>query len=115
LFDSSDGSFSILKAALLPLEVALTAIKIVIDAITEGLKIIGVGGGLKTQKLDAAAAAGGFDGSSFVRGAPMTGGGGTSPYLQSNIQFSIGTQNQDKLVSESLIRQGTGRRTSYGP
>jgi hypothetical protein len=115
LFDGSGGSFNILKAALLPLEVALTAIKIVIDAITEGLKIIGVGGGLKTQKLDAAAAAGGFDGSSFVRGAPMTGGGATSPYLQSNIQFSIGTQNQDKLVSESLIRQGTGRRTSYGP
>lgn len=113
LFDSSDGSFSILKAALLPLEVALTAIKIVIDAITAGLKLIGVGGGLKTQKLDAAAAAGGFDGSSFVRGAPMTGGGGTSPYLQNNIEFSIGTQKQDKLVTDSLVRQGTGRRGGY--
>lgn len=113
LFESSDGSFSILKAVLLPLEAALTAIKIVIDAIVAGLKFIGVGGGLKTQRLDAAAAAGGFDGSSFVRGAPMTGGGGTSPYLQNNIEFSIGTQKQDKLVSDSLIRQGTGRRGGY--
>jgi hypothetical protein len=113
LFESSDGSFSILKAVLLPLEAALTAIKIVIDAIVAGLKFIGVGGGLKTQRLDAAAAAGGFDGSSFVRGAPMTGGGGTSPYLQNNIELSIGTQKQDKLVSDSLIRQGTGRRGGY--
>jgi hypothetical protein len=115
LFDSSDGSFSILKLALLPLEALLFSIKLIIDAITAGLKIIGVGGGLKTQKLDAAAAAAGFDGSSFVRGAPMTSGGGTSSYLQSNIEFSIGTQKQDKLVSDSLTRQGTGRRTSYGP
>lgn len=113
LFESSDGSFSILKAVLLPLEAALTAIKIVIDAIVAGMKFIGIGGGLKTQRLDAAAAAGGFDGSSFVRGAPMTGGGGTSPYLQNNIEFSIGTQKQDKLVSDSLIRQGTGRRGGY--
>lgn len=113
LFESSDGSFSILKAVLLPLEAALTAIKIVIDAIVAGMKFIGIGGGLKTQRLDAAAAAGGFDGSSFVRGAPMTGGGGTSPYLQNNIEFSIGTQKQDRLVSDSLIRQGTGRRGGY--
>jgi hypothetical protein len=76
LFDSSDGSFSILKAALLPLEVALTAIKIVIDAITEGLKIIGVGGGFKTQALDRAATAAGYGGGSFVN--PMNRSGTTT-------------------------------------
>ena len=113
LFESSDGSFSILKAVLLPLEIALTAIRVIVDAIVAGLKFIGVGQAPRLQGLDRAAAAAGFDGSSFVRGAPMTSGGGTSSYLQSNIEFSIGTQKQDKLVSESLIRQGTGRRGGY--
>ena len=83
LFDGSGGSFNILKAALLPLEVALTAIKIVIDAITEGLRIIGVGGGFKTQQLDKAAANAGYGGGSYVN--PMNRSGGGSTTVTTNI------------------------------
>jgi hypothetical protein len=73
LFESSDGSFSILKLALLPLEALLFSIKLIIDAITEGLRIIGVGGGFKTQALDRAAAAGGYGGGSYVNPMNRTG------------------------------------------
>ena len=41
LFEGSEGSISILELALLPLQVALTAIKGVIDAIIFGLKLLG--------------------------------------------------------------------------
>jgi hypothetical protein len=39
--------------------------------------------------------------------------GDTSGYLQTNIQFSIGTQKQDELVSNSLQRMAPGRRGGY--
>jgi hypothetical protein len=41
MFEGSEGSISILELALLPLQVALTAIKTVIDAIIFGLKLLG--------------------------------------------------------------------------
>ena len=41
LFEGSEGSISILELALIPLQVALTGIKAVIDAIIFGLKLLG--------------------------------------------------------------------------
>lgn len=41
LFEGSEGSISVLELALIPLQVALTAIKVVIDAIIWGLKQLG--------------------------------------------------------------------------
>lgn len=77
IFDTGEGSINLLTIALTPLKLALEAIKIVIDAIVAGLKIIGIGGGNKLQKLDNAAAAGGYTGSSFVN--PMSRGGVSTP------------------------------------
>jgi hypothetical protein len=90
LFESSDGSFSILKLALLPLEALLFSIKLIIDAITEGLRIIGVGGGLKTQKLDAAAEAAGYDGGSYVN--PMNRGAGPNNSITTNTNLYLDGQ-----------------------
>jgi hypothetical protein len=120
LFESSDGSFSILKAVLLPLEVALTAIKIVIDAIVAGMKFIGIGGGPKLQKLDKAAADAGYSGGPRATGTPTMGGGGGgggSSYLQvqNNITFgrdatsSVNTQLGQTATAAGRTRVGKRR------
>ena len=77
IFDNGEGSINLLTLALAPLQAALTAIKVVIDLIVAGLKIIGIGGGSAvTTARDKAAAAAGYDGGSYVN--PMN-RGGTSP------------------------------------
>jgi hypothetical protein len=120
LFESSDGSFSILKAVLLPLEVALTAIKIVIDAIVAGMKFIGIGGGPKMQRLDAAAAGAGYSGGSRATGTPMRGGGGGggggggSSYLQVNNSITLG-RDATSSVNTQLGQTATATgRTRLG-
>jgi hypothetical protein len=105
IFDTGDESISLLTIALAPLQLALEAIKFVIDAIVAGLKFIGIGGGPKMQKLDRAAAAAGYGGGSFVRGTPTLGGGGggggggSSPYPTGPIGANvvIGTQTLDTI------------------
>jgi len=87
VFDTGEGSINLLTIALAPLKLALEAIKFVIDAIVAGLKIIGIGGGLKTQKLDAAAEAAGYGGGSFVN--PMNRGGGTSNSITTNTNLYL--------------------------
>jgi hypothetical protein len=87
LFDTGDDSISLLTIALAPLKLALEAIKFVIDAIVAGLKFIGVGGGLKTQKLDAAAEAAGYGGGSYIN--PMNRGGGTPTSLTTNTNLYL--------------------------
>jgi hypothetical protein len=77
IFSEGEGSINLLTVALAPLQAALTAIKIVIDAIVLGMKIIGIGkGGEKAANLSKAANAGGYDGGSYVN--PMNRGGNTS-------------------------------------
>jgi hypothetical protein len=121
LFESSDGSFSILELALEPLKIALNVIRGIIDAIVAGLKLIGVGGGLKTQKLDRAAAGAGYSGGPRATGGPMMGGGGGggggSSYLQvnNNITFgrdatsSVNTQLGQKATAAGKTRLGKRR------
>jgi hypothetical protein len=90
IFDTGEGSINLLTIALAPLKLALEAIKFVIDAIVAGLKIIGIGGGLKTQKLDAAAEAAGYAGGSFIN--PMNRGGGTPTSLTTNTNLYLDGQ-----------------------
>ena len=77
IFSTGEGSINLLTLALKPLELALLAIKTVIDLIVAGLKIIGVGGGSTvTTARDKAAADAGYEGGSYIN--PMNRGGNTS-------------------------------------
>lgn len=100
-----------IEVALTPLKVALSLIKGLIDGINEAFKLFNSLSSSKTGALLSGNARTQYlSGGNLGVASPM---GGTSSYLQTNIDFSIGTQKQDKLVSDSLIRQGTGRRGVY--
>ena len=93
------------------IEVALSLIKGLLDGINEAFRIFNSLASSKTGALLSGNARSQYlSGGNLGTASPM---GGTSSYLQTNIDFSIGTQKQDKLVSDSLIRQGTGRRGGY--
>jgi hypothetical protein len=67
LFDNGEGSVNLITLALKPLELALLAIKTVIDLIVAGMKLIGIGKGSDTAKeLQAAAEAAGYNGGSYI-------------------------------------------------
>jgi hypothetical protein len=100
-----------IEVALTPLKVALSLIKGLLDGINEAFRIFNSLASSKTGALLSGNARSQYlSGGNLGTVSPM---GGTSSYLQTNIDFSIGTQKQDKLVSDSLIRQGTGRRGGY--
>lgn len=104
---------SVIELALIPFKIILGTIKGLLDGINEAFRIFNSLANSKTGALLAGNARTQYlSGGNLGVASPM---GGTSSYLQTNIDFSIGTQKQDKLVSESLIRQGTGRRSTYGP
>jgi hypothetical protein len=116
VFDSGDGSINLLVIALTPLKLALEAIKIVIDAIVAGLKIIGIGGGNTAAKnLETAAANAGYGGGSYVN--PMNAGTqrGATPGLSSGygiapVSLTIGTTAQNELS----YRYGTNVNATTG-
>ena len=119
IFDSGEGSINVLTIALTPLKLALQAIKFVIDAIVAGLKFIGVGGGLKTQKLDRAAAGAGYSGGPRATGTPMRGGGGGgggggSSYLQVNNSITLG-RDATSSVNTQLGRAAKARGSKRTP
>jgi hypothetical protein len=77
IFTNGEGSINLLTLALAPLQAALTAIKVVVDAIVFGLKVIGFGAGItKAANLNKAAETGGYSGGSYVN--PMNRGGGST-------------------------------------
>jgi hypothetical protein len=94
IFDDGEGSVNILTIALTPLKLALEAIKIVVDAIVAGLKIIGIGQGAKMQAVDKAAAAAGYAGSSYVN--PMNRGG-----AQTNLTTNTNLYLDGRVVAQS--------------
>jgi hypothetical protein len=108
LFDALGGAETlgtILAIAFLPLQIALQAIKIVIDAIIWGLKLIGViapGTGKSLDPMNDKYGNKGAVGTSY--GAP----GATT--IVTNV--SIGTQKVDTVVSNSLGRIATPGRNS---
>ena len=112
VFATGEESISLLDIAFFPLKATLTAIKILIDAIVFGLKLIGIGKGSgAAQALSAAAANAGYGGSSFVNATNAGGGGGggamTSTYI---IPVTIGTGKVDTVVADSIKRIGPGPR-----
>ena len=113
LFAAFDGAdFSLLDLAFAPIKITLDALKVLIDAIVAGIKFIQ---GTPGQKLAfAAASASAAGGTTFGLGATTGGGapmtGGTSSYLQTSVQFNVGTQKQDQIVEGALNRAGYERR-----
>jgi hypothetical protein len=113
VFTEGEGSINILALAFKPLELALLAIRTLIDAIVFGLKLIGIGKGSgAAQALNAAAAGAGYGGGSFVNTMNTSGGNGgggalTSTYI---IPVTIGTGKVDTVVADSIKRIGPGPR-----
>ncbi len=88
VFSTGEGSINLLTIALAPLQFALEAMKVVIDAIVFGLKLIGIGGGNAAAKnLETAATNAGYGGGSFVN--PMNRGGGTSNSITTNTNLYL--------------------------
>jgi len=113
VFTEGEGSINILALAFKPLELALLAIRTLIDAIVFGLKLIGIGKGSgAAQALSAAAAGAGYGGSSFVNTMNAGGGGGNAAALGSTyiIPVTIGTGKVDTVVADSIKRIGPGTR-----
>jgi hypothetical protein len=104
VFESASGGVSVLEAALFPLKVLLTAIKVVIDGIVAGLKIIKAVGdfGKNLPKPQGGAAY-----TTSYGATPGMSGGGNSTYI---IPVSIGTGKVDTVVADSIKRIGPGPR-----
>lgn len=97
--------------ALAPLKATLAIIKGLLDGINEAFRVFNSLASSKTGALLAGNARTQYlSGGNLGVASPM---GATSSYLQTNIDFSIGTQKQDKLVSDSLQRMAPGRRGGY--
>ena len=110
IFDSGEGSINLLTLALTPLKLALEAIKIVIDAIVAGLKIIGIGKGSDPAKnLQKAAEDAGYSGGSFVN--PMNRGGGTPITTNTNLYLDgrIVAQSTDTYLGRQAQNSGNSR------
>jgi hypothetical protein len=111
VFESASGGVSVLEAALFPLKVLLTAIKVVIDGIVAGIKFIqGFGG---AAALAAGSAARDYQTGGYARGDM----GGQSSYLNTSqgqgtyvFPISIGTGKVDTVVADSIRRIGPGPR-----
>ena len=86
IFDTGEGSINLLTIALAPLKAALEAIKIVIDLIVAGMKIIGIGAGnTKAANLSKAAADAGYTGGSYVNRMNTGGASPTSITTNTNL------------------------------
>ena len=113
LFDlASQGDFSILDAALVPLKITFGALKILVEAIVAGIKFIqGFGG---AAAVAAGSAARDYQTGGYARGDM----GGQSSYLNTSqglgtyvFPISIGTGKVDTVVADSIRRIGpTPRR-----
>ena len=109
---ASQGDFSILDAALLPLKITFGALKILVEAIVAGIKFIqGFGG---AAAVAAGSAARDYQTGGYARGDM----GGQSSYLNTSqglgtyiFPISIGTGKVDTVVADSIRRIGpTPRR-----
>jgi hypothetical protein len=96
-----------IELALAPLKVTLSVIKGLLDGINEAFKLFNSLSSSKTGTLLANNARTGYlSGGNLGMAAPM----GGSTYLDTSIQFNIGTQKQDQLVEGALNRAGYERR-----
>lgn len=111
-FERASGGVTLLEIALFPLQVLLTALKILVDGIVAGIKFLqGFGG---AAAMAAGSAARDYQTGGYARGDM----GGQSSYLNTSqglgtyvIPISIGTAKVDTVVADSIRRMGpTPRR-----
>lgn len=92
------------------LGLVLDTIKLIVDAVTTALTLLGKLGdqsranATKPQAPTSTTAQGGYAAGAY---AGAMGGSGGSGYLYNNVSLTIGTQKQDELVSGSLRRLGS--------
>ena len=113
IFDTGEGSINLLTIALAPLKAALEAIKIVIDLIVAGMKIIGIGAGnTKAANLSKAGEGAGYGGGSYVN--PMN-RGGTQTNLTTNTSLYLDGRVVAQNTSTYLSNQSrnTSPQRSY--
>ena len=104
IFSNGEGSINILTLALAPLQFALEAMKVVIDGIVFGLKLIGIGKGSDpARELQKAADDAGYGGGSFVN--PMNRGGGTPTNLSTTTNLYLDGALVAKNTSSYLSNQ----------
>jgi hypothetical protein len=104
VFSNGEGSINILTLALAPLQFALEAMKVVIDGIVFGLKLIGIGKGSDpARELQKAADDAGYGGGSFVN--PMNRGGGTPTNLSTTTNLYLDGALVAKNTSSYLSNQ----------
>jgi hypothetical protein len=111
VFSTGEGSINLLTIALAPLQFALEAMKVVIDAIVFGLKLIGIGKGSDpARKLQQAADDAGYGGGSFIN--PMN-TGGTNTTLTTNTSLYLDgrvvAQSVNKYLGPTLRAGGPNR------
>ena len=105
VFGSADGSVSLLMITLTPLKILLQAIKVTIDAIVAGLKILFAAQGTLAP---AGTTSAGY--SPYLANAVAAGTfPGAAPGLTTNNIF-IGTGKVDTVVTDSINRTGTFKR-----
>jgi hypothetical protein len=116
IFDSGEGSINLLTLALTPLKLALEAIKIVIDAIVAGLKIIGIGKGSDPAKnLQKAAEDAGYSGGSYIN--PMNRGGVTPITTNTNLYLdgALVAQNTSGYLANQARANSSQRSYPRNP
>jgi len=106
-----DLMIGLIDLALTPLRLALALLKGVLDGVNDALKLFkSLSSGETGKLLSNNARTGYLSGGNLGVATPTS---ETSGYLQTSIQFSIGTQKQDQLVSGALQRMAPGRRGGY--
>jgi len=97
----------VIDVALIPFKIILGTIKGLIDGINEAFKLFNsLASGETSALLSGNARSSYLSGGNLGLAAPM----GGSTYLDTSIQFNIGTQKQDQIVEGALNRAGYERR-----
>jgi hypothetical protein len=110
VFSNGEGSINILTLALAPLQFALEAMKVVIDGIVFGLKIIGIGKGSDSaRELQKAAGDAGYGGGSYIN--PMNRGGGTPTNLSTTTNLYL----DGALVAENTSSYLSNQSRNLNP
>jgi len=102
-----EAVLKLIDVVLIPFKIILGTIKGLIDGINEAVKLFNsLSSGKTAALLNNNARTSYLSGGNLGMSAPM----GGSTYLDTTVQFNIGTQKQDQLVEGALNRAGYERR-----
>lgn len=102
-----EAVLALIDLVLIPFKIILGTIKGLIDGINEAIKLFNsLSSGKTAALLSGNARTSYLSGGNLGMSAPM----GGSTYLDTTVQFNIGTQKQDQLVEGALNRAGYERR-----